>query len=348
MRARITGAAAYLPERQVDSAEVERRIARESDGFVPYPTIVQRMTGIRSRHVMRDDQQASDLAVAAAGKLLANHGLTPADLDLLIFGSASQDLIEPATAHIVAAKLGAACPVFDVKNACNSFLNALQVADALICTGQYARVLVCSGETPSRAVRWRVRDRAQFVDAFAGYSLSDGGAAMLVEALPAAGRPMRARPAADRPAGGIFHRDFSAESKAWDIGTLPGGGSLHPREEDFTYFSGDGRKLKDAFLSRGPGLWLDALRKTGLTWDDFAVICVHQVTMPYLEMLRGILGIPADKLVVTLADHGNLASVTLPLQLATAIEEGRCGPGDRFALVGLAGGVSLGVLFAEL
>ncbi|MGI8331039.1 3-oxoacyl-ACP synthase III family protein [Actinomadura scrupuli] len=343
MRARITGAAAYLPEHRVDSAEVERRIARESDGFVPYPTIVQRMTGIRSRHVMRDDQQASDLAVAAAGKLLANHGLTPGDLDLLIFGSASQDLVEPATAHIVAAKLGAACPVFDVKNACNSFLNALQVADALICTGQYGRVLVCSGETPSRAVRWRVRDRAQFVDAFAGYTLSDGGAAMLVEALPADGAT------ADRPVGGgIFHLGFSAESQAWDIGTLPGGGSLHPRDEDFTYFSGDGRRLKDAFLSRGPGLWLDALRETGLTWEDFAVVCVHQVTMPYLEMLRGILGIPADRLVVTLADHGNLASVTLPLQLATALEEGRCGPGDRVALVGLAGGVSLGVLFAEL
>ena len=333
MRARITGVAAYLPEHQIGSAEVERRIAAESDGFVPYPTIVERMTGIRTRHVLRDDQQASDLAVAAAGKLLANHGLRPAELDLLIFGSASQDLIEPATAHIVAAKLGATCPVFDVKNACNSFLNGLQMADALIRTGQYTRVLVCSGETPSRAIRWRVRDRAQFVDAFAGYTLSDAGAAMLVEASETSG---------------IFYRDFSAESKVWDIGTLPAGGSMHPRDEDFTYFSGDGRKLKDAFLGRGPGLWLDALKKTGLTWDDFAVICVHQVTMPYLEVLRTILGIPADRLVITLPDHGNVASVTLPLQLATAIEEGRCSPGDTVALIGLAGGVSLGVLFAEL
>ncbi|MFI0452519.1 3-oxoacyl-ACP synthase III family protein [Actinomadura sp. 6N118] len=335
MRARIAGVTAYLPERTVTSAEVEARVAAESagHGFRPLPTIVERMTGIRTRHVMRADQQASDLAVEAARKLLADRGTAPSDLDLLIFGSASQDLIEPATAHIVAAKLGATCPVFDVKNACNSFLNALQIAEALIRTGQHERVLVCSGETPSRAIRWKVRDRAQFVDAFAGYTLSDGGAAMLVEAAPD---------------GGIFYRDFAAVSAAWDIGTLPGGGSMHPRDPEFSYFSGDGRRLKDAFIANGPEIFMTALEKTGLTWDDFAVVAVHQVTQPYLDVLRTILGIPAEKLVVTLPEHGNVASVTLPLQLATAVEEGRCGPGDRVALVGLAGGVSLGVTFAEL
>lgn len=207
MRARITAAAAHLPDRTVSSAEVEARVAAESDGYRPHPTIVERMTGIRARHVMRDDEQASDLAVAAARRVLADRAVEPAGLDLLVFGSASQDLVEPATAHIVAAKLGATCPVFDVKNACNSFLNGLQTADALIRTGQHERVLVCTGESPSRAIRWKVRDRAQFVDAFAGYTLSDGGAAMLVEAAPD---------------GGIFYRDFAAVSGAWRVGTLPG------------------------------------------------------------------------------------------------------------------------------
>jgi 3-oxoacyl-(acyl-carrier-protein) synthase III len=333
MRARIRGVAAYLPARTLSSREVEEHVARESDGYVPNRSIVERMTGIRARHVARGDQQASDLAVAAAEKLLANEGVDAGEIDLLIFGSASQDLVEPATGHITAAKLGARCPVFDVKNACNSFLNALQTADALIRTGQYERVLVCTGEVPSRAIRWRVRDRAQFADAFAGYTLSDAGAALLLERAPA---------------GGVFYRDFAAESRAWDIGTLPGGGTMHPRDPDFGYFAGDGRRLKEAFLAAGPDLFLDALRETGLTWDDFAVVCVHQVTMPYLHALRGVLGIPADKLVVTLPDHGNMASATLPLQLATALEDGRCARGDRVAFVGLGGGVSLGVVFAEL
>ncbi|MDX6738925.1 ketoacyl-ACP synthase III [Actinocorallia sp. A-T 12471] len=324
MRARIAGVSAYLPEHTVTSAEVEARIGP----YRPHPTIVERMTGIRARHVMRPDQQASDLAVEAAAKLLADTGEAP---DLLLFGSASQDLVEPATAHIVAAKLGLTCPVFDVKNACNSFLNAMQVADALIRTGQHRKVLVCSGEAPSRAVRWDVRDRAQFVDSFAGYTLSDGGAAMLLEAAPT----------------GLFGFEFAAVSAKWKVGTLPAGGSMHPRDPDYTYFSGDGRRLKDAFLGQGPGLWLDALAKNDLTWDDFKVVLVHQVTLPYLETLRTILGIPADRLVVTLADHGNVASATMPLQLAGAVAEGRLSPGDKIAFVGLAGGVSLGVAFAE-
>ncbi|WP_433327177.1 3-oxoacyl-ACP synthase III family protein [Spirillospora sp. CA-294931] len=333
MRARIAGVAAYLPERTVTSAEVEARVEAESDGYRPLPTIVERMTGIRSRHVMRDDQQASDLAVEAARTLLAEQGRPPASIDLLIFGSASQDMVEPATAHIVAAKLGLGCPVFDVKNACNSFLNGVQMADALIRTGQHERVLVCTGESPSRAVRWKVRDRDQFADAFAGYTLSDGGAAMLLEAAPD---------------GGIFYRDFAAVSSAWQVGTLPGGGSMHPRDPDRTYFSGDGRRLKEAFLAAGPEIFVTALEKTGLTWDDFAVVCVHQVTMPYLAVLRSILDIPADRLVTTLPDHGNLASATLPLQLSAALRAGRARPGDRVALIGLAGGVSLGITLAEL
>jgi len=339
MRARITAVAAHLPAQTITSADVEARIVAESatppgsGSYRPAPTIVERMTGIRRRHVMRDDEQASDLAVTAARRVLAERDTAAAAIDLLIFGSASQDLVEPATAHIVAAKLGVTCPVFDIKNACNSFLNGLQMADALIRTGQHERVLVCTGESPSRAIRWKVRDRAQFADAFAGYTLSDGGAAMLVEAAPD---------------GGIFYRDFAAVSSAWSVGTLPGGGSMYPRDPERSYFSGDGRALKDAFVAGGPELFDTALEKTGLTWDDFAVIAIHQVTLPYLETLRATLGIPADRLVVTLPEHGNVASASLPLQLATAVAEGRCRPGDRIALVGLAGGISLGVIFAEL
>ncbi|REE94709.1 3-oxoacyl-ACP synthase III family protein [Thermomonospora umbrina] len=333
VRVGITGVAARLPERLVTGREVEERVARSGGGHRPTPGIVERMTGIRTRHLADDDRQASDLAVAAARRLLDERGLGPADVDLLIFGSASQDLVEPATAHIVSSKLGTRCPVFDVTNACNSFLNAVQIAEALIRTGQHTRVLVCTGEVPSRAVRWRVRDFRQFVEAFPGYTLSDGGAAVLLEPV--------AR-------GGVFHRAFEADSSAWDVGTLPGGGTMHPRDPEYTYFHADGRRLKDAFVSVGTGLFDKALAETGLRWDDFAVVCVHQVAMAYLDELRERTGIPADRLVVTLPEHGNLASATLPFQLATAMGEGRCGPGDKVALLGLGGGVSLGVVFVEL
>lgn len=318
MRARIVDVSTYLPPDTLGSDEVEERIR----GYRPPRGIVERMTGIRRRHVAGDGQQASDLAVEAARGIAEG-------VDLLIFASASQDMVEPATAHIVAAKLGLSCPVFDVKNACNSMLNGIQVAEALILTGAHRRVLVCTGETPSRAIRWRVGDRAQFVDSFAGYTLSDSGAAVVV--------------AAD-PARGIFYRDFSAHSAAWSIGTLPGGGSAHPRDPEYSYFTGDGRRLKEAFERVGPDLFLNALKRTGLGWEDFSLVAVHQVALPYLHFLVGVLGIPEDRLVVTLPEHGNCASATLPLQLAL----GQAGPGDRVALLGLGGGISMGVMLAEM
>lgn len=329
----ITGVATYLPEHTITSTELEQRILESSDGYKPIPGIVHRMTGIDTRHQARDDQQASDLAVEAARKLLADKGVHPSELDLLIFGSASQDLVEPATSHIVSAKLGATCPVFDITNACNSFINAIQVGEALIQSGQYRRVLVCTGEMPSRAIRWKVSGFRQFVDSFAGYTLSDGGAAVLLEPVAS---------------GGIFYRAFNADSTKWDIGTLPGGGTMHPRDPEYTYFRGDGRRLKDAFHELGVAIFDKALAETGLAWDDFSVICMHQVAMSYLEAARQEAGIPEEPVMVTLPEHGNLASATLPLQLEKAIADGRCGPGDKVAILGLAGGVSLGVIFMEL
>jgi 3-oxoacyl-[acyl-carrier-protein] synthase-3 len=329
----ITGVGTYLPERTITSDDVEQRIIAASDGYKPIPGIVHRMTGIDTRYEGADDQQSSDLAVEAARRLLADKGVRATDLDLLIFGSASQDLVEPATSHIVAAKLGATCPVFDVTNACNSFLNALQVAEALIQSGQYRKILICTGEMPSRAIRWKIKDFRQFVDSFPGYTLSDGGTAVLVEPVPT---------------GGIFYRSFNADSTKWDIGTLSGGGTMHPRDPEYSYFRGDGRRLKDAFHDLGVGIFEKALADTGLTWDDFSVICMHQVAMSYLEAAREEAGIPAGPVMVSLPAHGNLAAATLPLQLAHALEQGRCGPGDKVAMLGLAGGVSLGVFFMEL
>jgi 3-oxoacyl-[acyl-carrier-protein] synthase III len=178
-RARIAGVAAYVPEQRLTSLEAEAEIRRNSPDFLPRQGIVEAMTGIQARHVAGESVQASDLAVAASMKLLADTGIAATDLDLVLFASASQDMAELATAHIVSAKLGARCPAFDVKNACSSVLNGMQVAEALIASGGYERVLVATGETPSRAIRWRVRDFAQFAESFPGYTLSDAGAAIL-------------------------------------------------------------------------------------------------------------------------------------------------------------------------
>ncbi len=338
---RIAGLEVYLPPARLDTAAVEHRIAESSPGFRVPKGLIGRVTGIRSRSVMAETEQASDLAANAAAKVLAECGLQAPDVDLLIFASASQDMVEPATGHMVAAKLGLSCPVMDVKNACNSLLNGVEVADSLIATGRYARVLVATGESPSRAVRWRVQDFETFASSFPGYTMSDGGAAVLLEAAdpPKSG--------VDETAG-ILSMAFTARSSHWSVGTLAAGGSAFPRDPEASYFSMDGEKLKDAFLDLGCGVLDQTLARLDLTWTDFAVVCVHQVSAPYRAIFAARAGVPKELLVPTVEDFGNLASVSLPLQLKLAMDSGRCGPGDLVALVGLAGGVSLGMAVVRL
>lgn len=329
---RIAGLGIYLPETTRSAAQTERDLRAANPRLKIATGLIHRLTGVDTVHLRADGWQASDLAVKAARIALRE---SPGDPDLLIFASASQDLIEPATSHIVAAKLGLTCPVMDISNACNSVINAMQVGEALIATGQYRRVLIASGEQPSHGVRWQLRDQEQFIRSFPGYTMSDGGAAVVLEAT-------------DDPATGILDSSFVAVSRHWEIGTLPAGGTMNPRSVDHTYFDMDGQGLQQAFLELGPAPVLDLLERNGLGWDDFDLVAIHQVALPYLPPIFERLGVAPDKSVITIADHGNLASVTLPLQLSIARETGLVGPGSLALLIGLAGGISLGLMVVRL
>ncbi len=329
---RIAGLGVYLPETVRSTRETERALRAVNPGLKLATGLIGRLTGVESVHVRPEGWQVSDLAVAAARLALEE---SPGAIDLIIFASASQDLIEPATSHIVAAKLGFECPVMDVKNACNSVLNAMQVAEALIGAGQYRRVLIASGEQPSHAVRWELADHAQFIRSFPGYTMSDGGAAVILEATDDAGT-------------GILDSHFVAASRHWQTGTLSIGGSMNPRNADLSYFDMDGAALQAAFLELGPQPVLDLLERNDLTWDDFDLVAIHQVALPYLPPIFERLGVAQGKSIITVVDHGNLASVTLPLQLSLARERGQVAPGSRVLLIGLAGGISLGLMVVTL
>ena len=331
---RIASAGAYLPGPSVPTEDVEDRVAAASPGLRIRRGLLLGLTGIKNRHYLPDGMQASDLAVEAARRALHTANLAIADVDLLIWGSASQDLVEPATAQIVAAKLGSQCPVFDVKNACNSFLNALQVASALLAARTYRTALVVTGECPSRAIRWSVDDYDGGMMSGAGYTMGDAGAAVSLTYDP--------------QSEAIFFQDFRAYGQHWSIATLPGGGSMHPRGDEWTYFLGDGTRLRDAFLSIGPGLIHDSLEATNIRYEDFARIFCHQVTVPFLDLFCRAAGVPAEKLLLTVPDVGNIASATMPTQLAQALQLGLVAAGDQVMFLGLGGGLSMGVMLMTL
>lgn len=330
VQTRIAGVHVTLPTTLRTAAETEELLRASNPGLRLPTGLIHRMTGVRQVHVREAGEQASDLAVAAARPLV-----TGADgpIDQLLFASASQDLIEPATSHIVAHKLGLDVPVFDVKNACNSLINGMQTAYGLIATGQAQRVLIASGETPTSAVRWQLRSKEQFLRSFPGYTMSDGGAAVLLEA-------------ADAP--GIEGMHFAAQSRHWDIGTLPTGGSMFPRDPEATYFDMDGAALAEAFMDLGPEPVFTLLDRIGASLDDFDLIALHQVAEPHLPRIAERLGVPVERIVQTIADHGNLASVTLPLQLRMALDAGTVTEGSRVLLIGLAGGISIGLAAVTL
>jgi 3-oxoacyl-[acyl-carrier-protein] synthase-3 len=288
-------------------------------------------TGIDRRRVAADDEYASDLAIAAARRVLADADLDALDIDLLLYASATRDMVEPATAHVVQAALGSRAHALDVTNACNSFLNGIDLARSMILAGRARRALVVTGETPTRSMRPRLDGMAQARGAFAGYTFGDAGAAVLVEPVAA---------------GGIVDVDSETHSEHWSVGGIFGGGSRHPRGDEHTYFTGDGHKLRGVFEKIGLGLLERVAYRTGFGWDDYAKVLVHQVTVPYLQRFVEVAGVPAEKLELTVPELGNMASATLGVQLARVREQ--LVPGDRVLFVGLGGGVSLMTMVWEV
>lgn len=328
---KILSIATELGPVKTEMSDVLKKVAEASlpakmpTGYIP------RLTGVDTVYRRTEGQNTSDFAAMAGRKALDRAGLKIGDIDLLIFSSASQDLIEPATSHIVSSLLGAdGVPVMDVKNACNSFLNGMQVANALIKIGQYKTVLIVSGETPSMAIRWASQDKDQFLRSFAGFTMSDAGAATVLTA-------------ADPSEESIVAIEFRSDSNRWDVGTLGMGGSRSPRDIETTYFDMDGRKLANAFMALGPGILNETLEANGLTWDDFKAIGMHQVAAPYIDDICRVLQVPTERVIKTVADYGNMTSATMALQIELGMESGVIGKGDLFAYIGLAGGISTGL-----
>ncbi|MGV4927048.1 MULTISPECIES: 3-oxoacyl-ACP synthase III family protein [unclassified Streptomyces] len=335
-RARLTAIAAHLPSGYRTMEETRARIAASGGAYAPPPGLLEDLTGVRGVHVRGEGVQASDLAVTAAEQVLAQSGIGIGEVDLLLFAATCQDLVEPATAHIVAAKLGATCPVFDIKNACNSVLNAMETANAFIATGRYRTVLIACGETATEVTRWRVPDHDALLRAMPGYTVSDAGAALLLTATPAE---------ADGP--GLLAMAFGGDSSAWRACTVAGGGSMHTRsvDDEHTTLRLGGNLLRNELdalpFILEPHPEMAAIRAS-------AFIAFHQISMPQFHDTRDKLRLPADRCLATVAEHGNCAAASLPLQLARAQQSDRIERGDTVGLIGLASGTSFGLALIRL
>lgn len=334
MNSKIISVGYYTPINKFSSSEIEKIINKNSS-FHHFPHgILEHMTWVHTRYFVSEWEYASDLAVKASKIAIHKIDFNKNKIDLLIFASASQDIIEPATANIVQKWLGISCPVFDIKNACNSFLNGIDIADSFIKSGKYKHILICSGETPSKVIRYDVKNRDDFKNHFAWYTLWDAGAAMILSET--------------NENHGIVGSHFQSDGSAWHLATIMGWGARFPHDDSKNYFYWDPGKIRDKFISIGSHDFDAGLEKLGWEKKDIKKVFVHQVAMSNFEHLVDILWIAQDKFSIILPEFGNIASCCIPTSFAKYCETNKLQKWDKLVFIGFASGFSYGVIYYEI
>ena len=319
---RITGTGSHLPPRRLSNTDLTQQLAVH--GVVTSDDWIVERTGIRARHFAAADVACSDLALAAATAALATAGRGAADVDLIIVATSTPDMVFPSTACIVQQKLGVhGCAAFDIQAVCSGFVYALTMADALIRTGSAKCALVIGAEVFSRILDFQ--DRATCV------LFGDGAGAVVLEA-------------SNEP--GLLASELRADGRHVGIlcvpGTVSGGQVLgHP------LLKMDG----PAVFKLAVGVLEDAARtvlaKAGKTEADIDFFIPHQANIRIMQSTARKLKLAADKLVVTVDEHGNTSAASIPLALDVAVRDGRIRRGHTLLLEGVGGGFTWGAVLLE-
>jgi 3-oxoacyl-[acyl-carrier-protein] synthase-3 len=324
----IKAIATYLPNNIIHNNDIISKI--NYDNILVKNGLLERLFGLNIRYFANNETQVSDLACAAATKILEKYSKTT--IDLLIFAAASSDLIEPATANIIQAKLDLSCPVMDIKNACNSFVSAIQTASAFVEAGYYKNVLIVNGEKLSEVINYNPRDEVHFARCLASYGLGDAGAAVLI---------------GQGEGSKIIYQNFTSRGKYWNLCTVEGGGSLAFREADKYYFESESGAMKEVFNKMIPEFVLQSFQEANWKLEDIDCVISHQVSNTTINQIADKLNIPLEKCVNTYGIYGNTGAATIPLAVDYALKESKLKKGDKLFILGMAAGISLSVQLIE-
>lgn len=326
---KVIGVGKYIPEQIVTSDELEKLMRFEELGV--RKGTIKLLNGVNERHFAAGDENTSDLAAKAGLDAIKNAGIDPDDIDLLIFASISQDFIEPATANAVQFKVGATnAKCFDVKNACNAFITAVEVANAYIKSGNVKTVLITSGEVMHKFIKMEYESKDEISETNATLGFGDGGGAILLQAT-------------EEEQYGVDTR-FLTDGNYWDVGVIWGGGSMYMSEPDkFTMFNVDIDMVQKNTM-RAAKFYFDSMRKNNIAVDDVDLFITTQMGKYKILQLADTLKIDHDKIVVQCDKFGNTAAASMPIALARAIEAGtlKLGSGQRVVMFGAANGLTLG------
>jgi 3-oxoacyl-[acyl-carrier-protein] synthase III len=316
IRSVVIGCGSYLPQRILTNAELATRIDTSDEW------IVER-TGIRQRHIAAEGEFTSHLAINAARAALADAGIDPQSIDLIVLGTSTPDNTFPATAVAVQAALGITHgAAFDLQAVCSGFIFALSTADSLLRTGNFKRALVMGAETFSRILDWN--DRGTCV------LFGDGAGAIVLEAQQQPGD------ASDR---GILTTHLRSDGRHKAKLYVDGGPSS---TRTVGYLRMEGRAVFKHAVGMITDVIYDAFKATGTTAEDIDWFVPHQANKRIIDASAHKLHIAPQKVVLTVDLHGNTSAASIPLALAVAVHDGRVKKGDLVLLEAMGGGFTWG------
>ena len=313
---RIAGTGSYLPEKVLTNADLEKMVETNDEWIVS-------RSGIRERHIAADGETTGDLSFHAATRALEAAGLAAADIELIVLGTTTPDLIFPSTACLLQHRLGAnGCPAFDVNAACSGFVYALSVADQFIRTGQVKNALVVGAETLSRMVDWT--DRSTCV------LFGDGAGAVVLKADAEAGI-ISTHLHADGGKKALLYNPvgvsvgFDAELPNCGVKVMMAGSDV------FKYAV----KALDSVVD-------ETLAANGLDKSDLDWLIPHQANLRIIEATARRLQMPMERVIVTVDRTGNTSAGSVPLALDEAVRSGRVQRGQLLLLEAFGGGFTWG------
>ena len=319
---RIVGVGSALPERCVTNAMLAAELGER--GIETSDEWIMARTGISQRYIASPEVTSSVLGARAARAALAYCGMAPESIDLIIVATSTPDYVFPSTACLVQRDLGiAGCPAFDVQAVCSGFVYALSVADALITNGSSKNALVIGAEVFSRILDWS--DRGTCV------LFGDGAGAVVLSA-------------SDRP--GILASKLHADGR--HEGLLRTAGNVsHGAIVGTPFLTMDGQAVFKLAVSMLDQVGRETVAAAGMTVADIDWLVPHQANIRILQATGRKLGIPAERVVVTVDRHANTSAASVPLALDTAVRDGRVREGHRVMLQGVGGGFTWGSVFVQ-
>jgi len=322
---KIIGTGSYLPARRVSNDELAAELAAK--GIETSDEWISSRSGISARHYAAADQQSSDLAVLAAQRALEAAGKSATDIDMVIVASSTPDFQGsfPSTACIVQRKLGMTnhSAAFDVQAVCSGFVYAVATADAFIKAGMHKTVLVIGSEVFSRILNFE--DRTTCV------LFGDGAGAVVMTA-------------SQEP--GILAAKLHADGTHSDILSIPPNPAGSPASGGFLHMDGQAVfKLAVTVLEEVATEVLDAAQMAASSVDW---LIPHQANIRIMKSTAKKLGLPLERMVVTVDEHGNTSAASIPLALDLAVRDGRIKAGDNILMEGVGGGFTWGAVLARM